>query len=467
MHSLFSNQQTSRRRFLADCGKMTGIGAMSSLLSLKMTNQLFAQRTVGSITDYKGLVCIYLYGGNDSFNMLTPGVDGYTDYLSTRGVLGIPLTDAHQILDGTQDYHLSNSLAGVKGLFDAGDLSFVTNVGTLVEPTTLTQYFNGTTRLPYGQFSHSDQIEQWQTSISDSNAGEFAGTGWGGRMLDILNDAANNNATISVSLSPYGANTTQIGALTSPFNTKGGVNSLDLYKTDSLVKGAYDATLEHQYQSVLQSHHNYIREDALAQSEALEEIEQTTEITTVFPDSSLGKQLLQVAKYIKAQGEGRLSANRQSFFVGQTGYDTHGGGITAHNTLMTILNDALVAFNAAMVEIGFHDRVVSYTASDFGRSLTANNVGSDHGWGGNQIVMGGPVNGGKVFGEYPELALSTLTDVGRGRQLPTTSVDEFHASLATWFGIQNDSEMEAIIPNIRNFWSAGTAGYPITDLFIA
>lgn len=132
---------------------------------------------------------------------------------------------------------------------------------------------------------------------------------------------------------------------------------------------------------------------------------------------------------------------------------------------MTTLNDALVAFNAALVEIGYHDRVVTYTASDFGRSLTPNNVGSDHGWGGNQIVMGGPVQGGKVFGSYPDIALNTTTDVGRGRQLPTTSVDELHASLAYWFGVENNSEMETVVPNIRNFWTSGSTDIPITGLF--
>ncbi|WP_162030621.1 MULTISPECIES: DUF1501 domain-containing protein [unclassified Lentimonas] len=455
----------TRRRFLADCGKMTGIGAMSSMLSLSMVNKLFAARTPGSVTDYKGLVCIFLFGGNDSYNMLAPGVSGYADYLATRGVLGIPLADTHQIIESSQDYHLNTSLADLKTLFDNEDLSFITNVGTLIQPTTLSEYSSGSVPLPYGRFSHNDQLEQWQTSISTSKTGPFAGTGWGGRMIDILNDAANNNATTSVSLAPYGANTYQVGNSSSPFNTRGGVNSLDLYKTDSLVKLGMDATLETQYASVLQAHHNYIREDALAQSELLEQIEQNTVISTVFPDSSLGQQLLQIAKYIKSQGIDALNANRQTFFAGQTGFDTHGGGIDTHNSLMTTLNDALVAFNAALKEIGYHDRVVTYTASDFGRSLTPNSVGSDHGWGGNQLVMGGPVQGGKVFGTYPDIALNTTTDVGRGRQLPTTSVDELHASLAYWFGVENNSEMETVVPNIRNFWTSGSTETPIAGLF--
>ncbi|MGJ8676602.1 MAG: DUF1501 domain-containing protein [Akkermansiaceae bacterium] len=469
-----STHSVSRRKFLTDCGKMTGIGAMSSILSLKMTNKLMAARTSGSITDYKGLVCIFLFGGNDSFNMLAPGSSGYSDYLSTRGVLGIPQEDMHSITDGSNTYNLNPSFSGIQSLFsDANldgskDLSFITNIGTLVEPTSIAQYNNQSVILPYGRFSHSDQLLQWQTSISDTNNGPFTGTGWGGRMVDILNDAANNNATVSVSLAPYGANTFQIGSVTAPFNTSGGVDALELYSgenSNNLVRGAMDASLELQYASVLHSHHNYIREDALEQSELLESIEQNTEVATEFPDSSLGQQLLQIAKYIKSHGVDGLNANRQTFFAGQTGFDTHGGGIDAHNSLMTTLNDALVAFNAALKEIGYHDRVVTYTASDFGRTLTPNNVGTDHGWGGNQIIMGGPVSGGKVFGSYPDIALDTVTDVGRGRQLPTTSVDELNASLAHWFGVENSDEMLNVVPNIRNFWGADDEGYPIAGLF--
>lgn len=463
--NISSQNSFSRRRFLKDCGKMTGIGAMSSILNLKMTNKLFAARAPGSITDYKGLVCVFLFGGNDSFSTLAPGVGDFSSYLNTRGILGIAQTNMHQIFDGSTDYHLSNSLDGVQSMYDNNELSFVANVGTLVQPTSLTEYNSGGVALPYGRFSHNDQIQQWQTSVSFSKTSSFAGTGWGGRMVDVLNDAANNNATTSVSLAPYGANTTQIGNVTTPFPTNGGVDALDLYDTDSLIRGGMDATLETQYASVLQSHHNYIREDALEQSMILEDIEQNTEIATDFPDSSLGQQLLQVAKYIKSQGVGGLNANRQTFFVGQTGYDTHSGGIDTHNNLMSTLNDALVAFNAALKEIGYHDRVVTYTASDFGRSLTPNSVGSDHGWGGNQMVMGGPVNGGKVFGSYPDIALDTSTDVGRGRQLPTTSVDELHASLAYWFGVENNDEMETVVPNIRNFWSENSTDYPINGLF--
>jgi len=463
--SLFTTRSISRRRFLNDCGKMTGIGAMSSVMSLKMFNKVIAARAAGSITDYKGLVCVFLFGGNDSYNMLMPGTDDFANYTNTRGIISLGQGDSYPITDGDQDYHLNPRCQGLQTMYNAGDLSFISNVGTLVQPTTLAQYNAGNVGLPYGLFSHIHQLTQWQTSISDTANGPLAGTGWLGRTLDILNDAANNNATANVNLAPYGANTAQIGRTIAPFLTEGGVDALDLYGTDTVVREAMNATLETQYASVLQAHHNYIRQDAIDQSTILEEIENTTTINTNFPTTDLGKQLLQVAKFIKAQGPSALNANRQTFFVGQTGFDTHGQGSSSHNTLMAILTDALTAFNNAMKEIGYHDQVVTYTASDFGRTLVPNSVGTDHGWGGNQIVMGGPVTGGRVFGEYPSMILDSDYDVGRGRQIPTTSVDELNASLASWFGVNNDAEMESIIPNIRNFWNSGSTEVPITGLF--
>jgi len=463
--NLFNNRPISRRSFLNDCGKMTGIGAISSILSLKLANTVLAARPAGSISDYKGLVCVFLFGGSDSYNTLAPGIGGYADYLRTRGSIGLQRNTMHRITSGSADYHLNPSLDGVASLYNSGDLSFISNIGTLVEPTSLAQYNNRSVGLPYGLFSHIHQLTQWQTSISHEANGPLAGTGWLGRTLDILHNGANNNAVASVNLAPYGANTAQIGQTIAPFLTDGGVDALDLYGTDTVVKEAMDATLEAQYTSVLQAHHNYIRKDAIEQSEHLADIESNTEITTVFPETQLGRQLLQVAKFIKAQGPSGINANRQTFFVGQGGYDTHGQGAEVHTRLTGDLNDALVAFNTALKEIGYHDKVVTYTASDFGRTFVPNSIGTDHGWGGNQMVMGGPVNGGRVFGSYPDIALGTSTDIGRGRQIPTTSVDALNASLAYWFGVNNDSEMESIIPNIRNFWSAGSNRVPITGLF--
>ncbi|MFC5050589.1 DUF1501 domain-containing protein [Rubritalea spongiae] len=466
MKNSFFNKTVSRRSFLQDCGKMTSIGALSSIISLKMVNQVFAARPSGSITDYKGLVCIFFHGGNDSFNMLTPGLgSAWDNYVATRGNLALPQAEMHRIVDSVsgQDYHVHRRMEGVKNLFDDGDLSFVANVGTLVEPTTLSQMQNSSVKLPYGLYSHNDQQKQWQTSISDTRSGSV--TGWGGRMLEILNDAANNNATAAVNLSPSGSNLFQDSGSSIPFSIKGGVNSLDLYKSNSSIKDAVDSDLEKAYSTVLQNHHEHVRARSIEQTELLETIADNTDIATPFPNTYLGKQLRQVAIYIKAQGVDGLNANRQTFFCSQGGFDLHGEGLDAHNNLLQSVSDALVAFNAALKEIGYHDKVVTYTASDFGRSLTTNGGGTDHGWGGNQIVMGGPVSGGQVFGDYPTLALGTMTDTGRGRQLPTTSVDELHASLAYWYGIENNNEMELVVPNIRNFWTSGSTQTPIAGMF--
>lgn len=459
-----SKNNISRRKFLNDCGKMTGIGAMSSMISLKMMNQVFAARSPGSITDYKGLVCIFLYGGNDSFNMLAPGQSDYSTYTATRGGLALPEVQMNRIVDRVtnKDYHLHRNMAGTQSLFDAQDLALVANVGTLIQPTTIAEFSNKSKPLPYGLFSHNDQQRQWQSSLSESRS--VAQTGWAGRMLDILNDGANNNATASVNLSPGGNNLFQDSGSTIPFSVSGGVEKFDAYNNTNL-KTVIDGSLHHNYSTVLQNHHEHVRKDRINQSEQLSEIESTTTINTPFPNTGLGTQLLQVAKYIKNQGSGGLNANRQTFFVGQGGFDLHGEGLDSHNGLLQMVSDALVAFNAAMKEIGYHDKVVSYTASDFGRSLTSNGGGSDHGWGGNQIVMGGPVSGKRVFGAYPSLELGSLTDTGKGRQLPTTSVDEFHAALAYWYGVRNDNEMETVVPNIRNFWSRNSNQSPIAGLF--
>ena len=465
MKNSYFNRTQSRRKFLNDCGKMTSIGALSSMLSLKMTNQVFAARTSGSITDYKGLVCLFMFGGNDSFNMLAPGQgDPYAAYTATRQNLALPIDQMHRIVDSSngKDYHLHRNMSGIKTLFDQGDLNLIANVGTLVEPATLAQLRAGQKTAPYGLYSHNDQQRQWQTSISHDRSSY---TGWGGRMLDILNDAANNNATAAVNLSPGGPNRFQDSGTSVPFSVKGGVKGLDLYNNNAAIREAIDTNIEQVYSTVLQNHHEHIRKTSLEQTALLEDIENNTTISTPFPNTGLGFQLLQVAKFIKAQGPAGLNANRQTFFVSQGGFDLHGEGLNSHNVLMQAVSDALAAFNEALKEIGYHDKVVTYTASDFARTLSTNGGGTDHAWGGNQIVMGGPVTGGRVCGMYPSLELGTLTDTGRGRQLPTTSVDELNASIASWFGISNDDEMETIIPNIRNFWQRGSTQPPINGMF--
>ena len=463
-----SKSGMSRRKFLADCGKMSSIGAMSSVLNMNMMGKVLAARAPGSITDYKAVVCLFMFGGNDSFNMLAPWFqNNYNDYSAIRGELALPKETLLPIVDRTDGIKRNGihpNMPEVKDMFNNGDLSFVANVGTLVEPMNLTEFNNGTKAQPVGISSHFDQQSQWQTSIANERTGSV---GWMGRMSDIINDAANNNAVVNMNMAPGGNNTLQQGLLSGPFSLVGGVNTFDLYKSATHIKNSVNSQLEHDYANVLSKHHEHVRNTSIEQSDALGLLEQNTTINTIFPNTKLGAQLLQVAKYIKSQGVSGLNTNRHTFFVSEGGFDMHSNVIRRHGDAMTLISQALNAFNDAMKEIGYHDKVVTYTASDFGRALFSNGHGSDHGWGGNHMVMGGPVEGGRILGTYPDLAEGSDTDTGRGRQLPTTSVDELHASIAQWYGITNDAEMEEIIPNIRNFYARDTNpdNYAIPGLF--
>ena len=424
---------------------------------------------------------MFLDGGHDSFNMLTPSdtrasqvVDGnteYDDYMASRMQVGI---SADQMLDITtasgEDYHLHFGMPEVKEMFDAGDLSFLANVGTMVEPINKAQYENGSRERPIALASHFDQSKQWQNSVPNMRAGSLAGTGWIGRMSEILNDSANNGATLNANLSPGGNNLVQTSRTARPLPLVGGAKGFDQYNQRLDLKGVIDNDMERQYSSILQNHYNHMRQTSVGNNNELELVEKEVEIATEFPgwntdfnvwENPISPQLLQIVKYIKSQAQ--FGHQRQTFFVRFSGWDFHTQTVSKSESKLPQLSQALAAFNAALKEIGYHDNVLTYTGSDFGRNLYSNGTGSNHGWGGNQILMGGPVNGGEVLGQYPSLSLLGDNMVNAGTAIPTTSVDELHASIASWFGINNDHEMETILPNIRNFWAANAAGTPISN----
>ncbi len=476
------NRRKTRREFLGDCGKMTGIGAMSSMINLSMTNKVMAQRTPADFAgDYKAIVCIFLGGGNDSFNMLTPSdtkastvIEGnteYDDYLESRGRISIAADSMIDITTNSgEDYHVHYSMPEVVDMFNAGDLSFLANVGTMVEPITKAQYQNGSRERPIALASHFDQSKQWQNSVPNMRAGSLAGTGWIGRMSEILNDTANNGATLNANLSPGGNNLVQTSASSRPLPLVGGAKGFDQYNAKLDLKQVIDDDLELQYASILQNHYNHIRQTSVGNNNALELVERETEINTVFPgydeetgqySNPISSQLIQIVKYIKSQAQ--FGHQRQTFYVSFGGWDAHTRTLASSQTKLAQLSQGMAAFNEALKEIGYHDKVITYTASDFGRNLYTNGTGSNHGWGGNHMLMGGPINGGEVLGQYPSLSLYGDNMVNAGTAVPTTSVDELHASIASWFGVNNDSEMEAILPNIRNFWAAGQAGTPISN----
>ena len=410
-----------------------------------------AATTVG---DYKALVCLFLYGGNDANNVLIPSdTSHYNSYAAARGVLSIPQANILPLTIPTGDgrqYGFHPNLPELANLFNQGNLTMVTNVGTLVAPTTRDDYINGTAAVPENLFSHEDQAVQWMTSVPDR--GDIR-TGWAGRSADLL-ASLNGNSKVSMSLSIAGTNTFEVGNVVIPYlispDGSLGLNGIGTGDPN-------DAIRIQGFKNLLGLTHNNLLEAAYADtmSRSIAENEVLTAalngvpaLQTAFPDTDLGHQLAMVAKLIAARSN--LSMQRQIFFCAVGGYDTHGDQLAAQAGLLGELSAAMSAFYSATVELGVGQSVTTFTASDFGRTLPTNGGGSDHGWGSHQFVMGGAVRGHQLYGTFPTLAVDGPDDTEDGRWIPTTSVDEFSATLARWFGVA-DSDMSTVFPNIGRF----------------
>jgi len=440
----------TRRTFIrqAACAALTTSGLLNTIFDLRR----LSAATYADTTDYKALVCLFLFGGNDANNVVIPHDNaGYASYAAARGILAIPqasllpLTLLHG--DG-RDFAFHPNLAELQALFNQGHLGIVSNVGTLVAPVTRAQYLAGGAAVPSQLFSHADQSVQWQTSVPD----QISKTGWGGRMADVL-QSLNPNSKISLNISIAGTNTFEVGNTVLPYNISSS-GSVGLAGFD----GTANANVRLQaFKDLLAlPHHNLLEQaysDTVSRSIAANELLTTAlaglpALQTVFPASALAQQLSMVAKLIAARTN--LSMQRQIFFCSVGGYDTHGDQLTGQGNLFTELSQALNAFYSATNELGVAQQVTTFTASDFGRTYPTNGSGSDHGWGSHQFVLGGAVQGGRLFGTFPTLAVNGPDDTGQGRWIPTTSVDEFSATLATWFGV-SASNLPTVLPNIGRF----------------
>lgn len=409
------------------------------------------RRTIAAATlpDYKALVCLFLNGGNDGNSVIVP-VDtaSYSAYASARGQLAI---DRSQLLsiaptsyaDG-RTYAVHPALSNVRNLFNQGKVAFLANVGTLVQPTTLAQYKAGT-KLPPQLFSHSDQALQWQSSVPDK---PFE-TGWGGRLADLMN-SLNINNQISMSLTLSNTNRFQIGKSVVQYAVgSGGAVTLSGYNTTDIRYPVIKDILGDAKGNLVNEAFAGTTKSAIADSELLSSTLRTAPaLATQFPSTATASRLAMVAKLISVATA--LQVKRQIFFVQLGGWDLHGGQLTGHGPLLAELNGALNAFYNATVELGVANQVTTFTASDFGRTLNPNADGTDHGWGNHQLIMGGAVKGGDIYGQMPSLAIGGNDDTGRGRWIPSTSVDEYNATLARWFGV-SDSNMPLVLPNIGRF----------------
>ena len=440
----------TRRQFMRQ--SVCATVGMTSLASTLFDLRRVAAAAPLTGTDYKALVCVFLYGGNDSNNMLVPyDPTDYASYAAVRQGLALPRNTLLPInlLSGGDGrlWSLHPNLPGLQSLFGQQHMAIVANVGPLVAPVTIDQWNNGTAALPPQLFSHSDQTLHWQTSIPD----QPPSTGWGGRVADMLR-ALNGTAQISMSMSLAGSNTFQVGNLLSEFQVQpGGTPGLANYTTDPTdpQSNALRALLQASYGNLFQSGYRDVFQHALSNDLLLQSVfASLPPLQTQFPQTDLGTQLQTVAQLIEARTQ--LSQQRQVFFVATSGFDTHGGQLPAQVQLLQEVNDALAAFYAATVEMQVQNGVTAFTASDFGRTFLSNGDGSDHGWGSHHLVVGGAVQGGSLYGRVPALAIDGPDDTGDGRWIPTTSVDEYSATLAKWFGV-SATDMPTVFPNLYRF----------------
>ncbi|NHZ80424.1 DUF1501 domain-containing protein [Massilia sp. CCM 8695] len=419
-----------------------------------------AEASAATATDYKALVCVFLYGGNDYANTVTPyDPDSYAKYQSFRPSFAHSRTAlAATVLNPTvvpQDsagfahqYALAPTLAPLVPLFNDGKLAVMLNVGNLVQPTTKLQFVNKSVRLPPKLFSHNDQ-----QSVFQSSSPEGATSGWGGRIGDLF-QASNTNSTFTcINVSSNAVFLSGNTAVQYQVSTSGSVPLAGLKNPlfGSTTSSAALRTLMTQQRShVLEDEYNRIGRRSIEANEVLTgALSSTPAPKTAFPAANnLGDQLKLVARMIAAGPT--LGAKRQVFFVSMGGFDTHDGMLTNHPALMTKLGDAMAAFYAATVELGVAEKVTTFTASDFGRTMAGNADGSDHGWGSMHFVMGGAVKGKRFYGTAPVVANGGPDDVGQGRLLPTTSVDQFAATMGAWLGVSN-SELLALLPNLGNY----------------
>lgn len=440
-------KRTNRREFL----RITGAtGAALSLHGGSVFGQLVGAEA--PFADYRALVCIFLFGGNDSFNMLVPRSQAeYSAYAKARQNLALPRDDLLPIAPlnaGPGEYGLHPSMPELASLFESGSAAFVVNVGPLIEPTTKEAYRNMAVELPPMLFSHQDQQAQWQ-KLNDANA---ITTGWAGRIADLLREnVGNQRLTINVSLNgnnlfqasnaipAYSMGETGPARFTglgdSPFGKKR--------------RRAFERVVEADYDSI------YLRSYASVQRRALETadlvsdaLEAAPQLSVPFPDTGLGQQLRTITQLIATRD--RLETTRQIFFAALGGFDTHDDQLTRHPPLLAEISSAIAAFHQATVELGVADSVTLFTQSDFGRTLTSNGNGTDHGWGSVQIVAGGAVAGRQLYGTYPLQELGGPEDLGRGRMIPSISADQYAATLARWFGIP-DADLEIVAPHLSNF----------------
>lgn len=460
----------SRRQFLgrAACTAMGSTSLLSAIGTLRLFNATLAAQTA-PIDDRKALVCLFLFGGNDANNMLLPyDQASYDSYALERDVLALPRENLLPIPNASGDgreFALHPSMTKLQEVFTGGKAAFLANVGTLVAPITRAEYRSGGAAVPPYLFSHNDQQVQWQTSIPDSPKK----VGWGGRIADLL-DSLNAGSNFSMNISIGGGNFFQVGneTLVYPMTTNGTIGLTSYTSNGTPTKQGYvgmNGALGQSYSHLFEQEYAAITNRAIAKDALMKTILGNTPkydgnngSTNLFPSVARGgnnsltgiaAQLHMILRLIVAQSN--LGMTRQIFFASLGGFDTHDNQLDDHGNLMKTLSDAVADFYNATVTLGIADKVTLFSSSDFNRTYNSNGKGTDHAWGSHHFVVGGGVQGGKLYGTMPIPRSGGPDDTGdRGSWIPSTSTDEYAATLAKWFGV-TPANMPLVLPNIGRF----------------
>lgn len=459
-------QDQSRRAFLKR-GALLGLAGTATPFVSSLA--AIGEAAAATASDYKALVCVFLYGGNDYANTLVPyDESSFAAYTAARANIGYQrdalaasVLNPSVALAGGRAYALSPSMPEMNQLFAAGKMAVALNVGTLVEPTTKTQYNARSVRLPPKLFSHNDQQSFFQASNP-----EGAQSGWGGRIGDVFQNGNGNAALTCINTSGNAVYLTGRTAIQYAVGTGGPVallnNSRTLYGSSSALDTLRRLMTTEPSASAMGSEHARISKRALDIQAQLSTALAGAPATSfpLFPtNNNLADQLKMVARMISVSQT--LGLKRQVFFVSMGGFDLHDNLVTQHPGLLAKVSSALKAFYETTAAMGVANQVTSFTASDFGRTLQSNDDGSDHGWGGMHFIVGGAVRGQRLYGKAPAVGNGTSDDVGQGRLIPTMSVDQYAATLASWFGVDSGG-LRTVLPNIGNYdassWNQGFLG---------
>lgn len=444
------HQNVGRRDFLRRAAYLSAVTGSPFAMNLLAMGAASAQST----SNHKALVCIFLAGGNDQSNTVVPANGaGYLGYQQARPALALnesQLLPINPVGTAGQPLAFNSALAALKPLFDQQQVALLANVGTLAWPITKAQWNGGnpTVPTPYQLFSHSDQQGAWQTGLPDRPSS----TGWLGRVGDLTASAFNTGSGVSIAMSLAGNNIIQAGQSTLQYQltTQGAVKvqALNGMYGSAAAATAVRRLMADPRTGLLESELVKISSRAINTESLVTNAISGVQAGATFPETQIGRQLQMVARMLAARSA--LGQRRQLFFVQQGGYDFHDNLIADQGARLKDLGDAMAAFYQATANQGIAQNVTTFTASDFGRGLRSNGRGSDHGWGSHHFIMGGAVAGNRVYGQFPTVTINGPSDTGDGHLIPTTSVDEYAATLARWFGV-SDSDMATVLPNLGRF----------------